>query len=126
MGHPSAVEEPLTLKKALKCVHPPVSYRWCSLATSAASLISLSACDSRSFALGVAAELVFVCLLGLLGALVGLNDVALSGREIAMASSIDVHDRGLGKHTPTQAEVMQSMRVITKFLLVMCFPLWVK
>jgi hypothetical protein len=45
------------------------------------------------------AELVFVCLLGSVEALVGLNDEALSGREIAMTSSIDVHDRGLGKQS---------------------------
>ena len=52
--------------------------------------------------LGVAAELVFVCLLGLFEALVGLNDIALCSRQIAVAAAIDVHDRGLGKHRSDQ------------------------
>jgi hypothetical protein len=51
--------------------------------------------------------------------LVGLNDVALSGREIAMAASIDVHDWAGANIAPTKAEIMQSMRVIVKFLFVM-------
>lgn len=53
--------------------------------------------------LGVAAQLVFICLLRPVKPLVGLNDVTLSSRQIAVPAAINVHDRRLGEESSDES-----------------------